>query len=74
MESVNVSAMLTKLTDSEVFLDAISITRTGLDSFKARPTDSHLPALAQKSAGGDADNTIKVSEGITPFAALQNRA
>ena len=48
---------LTKLPDSEVFSDAISITGAGLDSFLARPTDSHLPALAQKSAGSDTDNT-----------------
>ena len=34
-----------------------SITGTGLDSFLARPTDSHLPVLAQKSAGGDTHNT-----------------
>ncbi len=57
VESVNVSAMLTKLTDSGLFLDAMSITGTGLDSFLARPTDSHLPVLAQKSAGDDTRNT-----------------
>jgi hypothetical protein len=38
-------------------LDAINITGTGLDSFKAHPTDFHLTVLAQKSAGGDAHNT-----------------
>ncbi len=35
----------------------IRIAGTGLDSPKVRPTDSHLPVLAAKSAGGDADNT-----------------
>ena len=32
VESVNVSALLTRLIDSEVFLEAICLTGTGLDS------------------------------------------
>lgn len=57
MESANVSAKLTKLTDSGLFSDAMSITGTGLDSSQAHPTDSHLPVLAQKECWGDTHNT-----------------
>ncbi|MDE5075234.1 MAG: hypothetical protein O4749_03890 [Trichodesmium sp. St5_bin2_1] len=39
-------------------MDAVTnITGTDLDSPLARPTDSHLPVLAQKSAGGETHKT-----------------
>ena len=52
--------LLTKLTDSGLFSDAKNIAGTGLDSTFARPTDSHLPVLAQKSARQHAHNTKTV--------------
>ena len=52
----NVSAWLTRLSNLSLFLDAISITGTGLDSSLVLPVDSHLLALTQKSAGETADH------------------
>ncbi|NJN61301.1 MAG: hypothetical protein HC795_07025 [Coleofasciculaceae cyanobacterium RL_1_1] len=49
----------TKLADRWVFLDALTSghRRNGSELFNARPTNSHPPALAQKSSRGNAHHT-----------------
>ena len=72
MKSGNSSAHLPSYLTSVYFRIPCGITGAGLDSSWARPTDSHLPVLAQESARGNADNpqpdVVVLVVGIVPVA------